>query len=355
MVLLLLLDHLPYSGIHFREADTGLTYFGAARADVLYTIRNHAVKVYESIENVDPPIQGSVLTIGNFDGVHRGHQQLLAQAGLFAANTGGPVVVMTFDPHPVSIVRPDFTPKRLMPLNEKLLRLREAGADVVVVARSEPKLFSLTAAQFVQDVIQARFHPTHIVEGPTFGFGKGREGTPELLKTLAGEFGCEVHILEAVHLQVDEGDTMLVSSSLIRQLLGDGKVRRAGLCLGRAYGLFGSVVEGMQRGTDLGFPTVNLAVEDQLIPKDGVYAGIAKVVGRELAAAISIGSAPTFGDVPRQIEAHLLDFDGDLYGEQIRLDFLRFLREQQKFTGVEALKAQLCIDIQAVRDAHDNS
>ncbi len=319
----------------------------------MYTRRNYAVKVYESIENVDPPIQGSVLTIGNFDGVHRGHQQLLAQAGLFAANTGGPVVVMTFDPHPMSVVRPDFTPQRLMPRNEKLLRLKEAGADVIVIARSEPKLFSLTAAQFVHEVILARFHPTHIVEGPTFGFGKGREGTPELLKKLAGEFGCEVHILQAVHLQVDEGDTMLVSSSLIRQLLSHGKVRRASLCLGRPFGLFGSVVEGMQRGAELGFPTVNLAVEDQLIPKDGVYAGIAQVDGKELAAAISIGSAPTFGDVSRQIEAHLLDFDGDLYGEKIQLDFLRFLREQQKFPGVDALKAQLRLDVQAVRDAQD--
>jgi len=291
--------------------------------------------------------------IGNFDGFHRGHQQLLAQAGLFAANTGGPVVVMTFDPHPMSVVRPDFTPKRLMPRDEKLLRLRDAGADVVVVARSEPKLFSLTAAQFVREVIEARFHPTHIVEGPTFGFGKGREGSPELLTTLAGKFGCEVHILEAVHMQVDKGDMMMVSSSLIRQLLGDGKVRQAALCLGRPYGLFGGVIEGMQRGAELGFPTVNLAVEDQLIPKDGVYAGIARVGGKDLAAAISIGSAPTFGDVSRQIEAHLLDFDGDLYGQSVRLDFLRILRNQEKFSGVEALKAQLSLDVQAVREAQD--
>ncbi len=313
------------------------------------------MKVYESIENVDPPIEGSVLTVGNFDGVHRAHQQLLAQAGLFAANTGGPVVVLTFDPHPLSVVRPAMAPQRLMPRNEKLLRLREAGADVVVIARSEPGLLGLSAEAFVRDVIQARFQPTHIVEGPSFGFGRGREGTPELLATLAGTFGCEVHILEAVHLQVDEGETLLVSSSLIRQLLSEGKVRRAALCLGRPYSLLGSVVEGMQRGAKLGFPTINLAVEDQLIPKDGVYAGSARVVGRDWAAAISIGPAPTFGDALRQIEAHLLDFDGDLYGEQVRLDFLHFLRGQQKFSGVEALKAQLSVDVQSVRDARDQS
>lgn len=318
------------------------------------------MKVFYGIDAVDPPIRGAVLTIGNFDGVHRAHQQLLAQAGLFAANTQGPVTVLTFEPHPLTVVAPDKAPPRLTSPEEKIRRLKKAGADVVVVARSEPGLLRLQAEVFVEDVIHRRFNPTHVVEGPSFGFGRGRKGTPALLKKCAAQFGCEVHILDPVKVQIDQGETLLVSSSLIRQLIQQGKVHRAVLCLGRAYTLTGNVVSGEERGRTLGFPTANLAVRDQLIPGEGVYAGRAFIHEKGHPCAISIGCAPTFGPSPRRIEAYVLDFSGDLYGQSIRLEFSKFLRGQRSFESPEALARQLASDVQAVRDhvdslgVHDN-
>ncbi|UCE61074.1 MAG: bifunctional riboflavin kinase/FAD synthetase [Phycisphaerales bacterium] len=307
------------------------------------------MKIIQGIEAVAPPFPQSVLSIGNFDGVHRAHQQLLAQAGLFAANTGGPVVVLTFEPHPLVVVRPEKAPPRLSPAQEKLRYLAEAGADVVVVARSDHALLDLEAEAFIHEVIRERFNPTHIVEGPSFGFGKGRKGNPELLRDVAAGFGCEVHIVDPVTLQVTEGETLLVSSSLIRGLIIQGKVHRAALCLGRPYTLVGTVGEGVRRGRTIGFPTANLEVEDQLIPADGVYAGRSIVRDTLHLSAISIGSAPTFGEGDRQVEAYLLDFDGDLYGEPLRLEFDRLLRPQRTYDSPEALIDQIRRDVQAVR------
>lgn len=313
------------------------------------------MKILEGLESLDPPLEQSVLTVGNFDGVHRAHQQLLAQAGLFAANTGGPVVVLTFEPHPLTVVAPDKAPPRLSTPEDKLTYLREAGADIVVVARSEPGLLGMEAERFVEDVIIRRFHPTHIVEGPSFGFGRGRRGTPELLARVAGRFSAQVHIVEPITLQIDQGEPMLVSSSLIRRLLGEGKVHRAALCLGRPHVVVGVVVEGERRGRTLGFPTANVAVARQLLPGDGVYSGRATVHGACHRAAISIGINPTFKGTQRRVEAHLLDFDGDIYGESIRVEFLRRLRGQETYDSPEALVRQLRLDVDAVRGDDDPS
>lgn len=306
--------------------------------------------VFCGLETLEPPLSRSVLTIGNFDGVHRAHQQIIAQAGLFAANTGGRVAVLTFEPHPLTVVAPTKAPARLMPLEEKLRCIAAAGADVAVVARSDPALLGLEAERFVEEVIRRRFAPTHIVEGPSFGFGRGRRGTAELLRALAAGFGCEVHIVSPVTVQVDEGETLLVSSSLIRGLIRDGKVRRAAMCLGRPYALFGEVVHGEHRGRTLSFPTANLAVAEQLIPGDGVYAGWAVTDAGRFASAISIGMTPTFGGGARRVEAHLLGFDGDLYGRPMRLEFDRPLRGQRAFESGAALRAQLERDVVAVRE-----
>jgi riboflavin kinase/FMN adenylyltransferase len=211
----------------------------------------------------------------------------------------------------------------------------------------------MEAERFVEEVVVRRFRPTHIVEGPSFGFGRGRKGTAELLRRVASRFDCEVHVLEPVTLQVDQGETLLVSSSLIRRLLEEGKVRRAGLCMGRPYALTGKVVEGDRRGRVLGFPTANLAPSDQLVPGDGVYAGRAAVGDESYLAAISIGDTPTFGGARKLFEAHLLDFDGDLYGETMQIKFGRLLRRQRAFDSAEALVEQMRRDISDVRtDAH---
>ncbi len=307
------------------------------------------MKVIEGLDKLPAPVAQSVLTIGNFDGVHRGHQQLLAQAGLCAANTGGPVIVLTFEPHPVSVITPEHAPPRLMIGDEKRRALAEAGADLIVIAKSEPALLGLEPEQFVDDILWKRFHPTHIVEGPNFGFGRKRRGTPEMLHELAGRHGCEVHILKPVTLDIDERETLLVSSTVIRDLIQQGKVRRASLCLGRPYALLGRVVHGAQRGRRIGVPTANLEPEDQLVPGESVYSGVARVGNLHRPCAISIGRTPTFSDGALQIEAHLLDFDGDLYDKPMRLEFHHRLRHQQKFESTEALLEQLQQDIAAVR------
>ena len=307
------------------------------------------LKTIIGLESIDPPLKQSVLTIGNFDGVHRGHQQLLAQAGLFAANTGGPVVVLTFEPHPLTVVAPAKAPARLTTLDEKLLYLSNAGADITAVARSEPSLLGLEAEEFVEEILVRLFHPTHIVEGPSFQFGRGRQGNAELLRHMAGDIGCEVHTLEPVNVQIDQGETLMVSSSLIRELVTQGKVRRAGLCLGHPYVLEGRVVEGDRRGHTIGFPTANLEVADKLIPGESVYSGVAVVEDQTFAAAISVGQTPTFGGSERKIEAHILDFDGDLYGQSLRLEFGRRIRLQRTFESADNLVEQLRRDVEIVR------
>jgi len=307
------------------------------------------VKLIVGLEKLERPLAQSVLTIGNFDGVHLAHQQLLAQAGLFAANTGGPVVVLTFEPHPLSIVAPAKSPERLTPPNEKYRLLAHAGADLIVVAKSEPALLGVEPERFVDEIIWEKFHPTQIVEGPSFGFGRARRGTSEMLKELAAQHGCETHILPPVTLEIAAHETLLVSSTVIRGLIRDGEVRRAALCLGRPYALLGMVVRGNERGRDIGFPTANLAPEDQLLPGEGVYSGEAHVRDAAHPCAISIGRTPTFGGQRQQIEAHLVDFSENVYDQPMRLEFHRYLREQRKFDSVDDLVEQLRRDVAAIR------
>lgn len=299
-------------------------------------------------------VAGSVLTIGNFDGVHRGHQQLLAQGCLLAADTRGPLVVLTFEPHPLSVVAPAQAPVRLMTLDDKLAHLAALGADVTVVAESNRALLGMEAESFVRDVVVSRFRPSHVVEGASFGFGRGRRGNVELLRALGQSHGFELCVVGPISLQIQDGETVLVSSSLIRRLIEQGRVHQAALCLGRPYRLAGTVVPGHRRGRALGYPTANLMVDDVLIPPDGVYSGLARVEDLSVPAAISIGTAPTFGEGPRQIEAYLLDFEGNVYGQRIRLDLLRWLRPQETYSTAEVLIEQMHRDVAEVRShAHD--
>lgn len=307
------------------------------------------MSVLRGLEQVPAALRGCVLTIGNFDGVHRGHQQIIAQAAMLAAPTRIQTIVLTFEPHPLQVVAPQRAPAKLMPLEERTRRLLGAGADVIVIAHSNPELLSLPAAEFVEQILVEKFAPRYVVEGQSFGFGRGRTGTVQLLQSLGPQLGFEVFIVGPLRLDLEAGKSVAVSSSLIRRLLLEGQVYQAQLCLGRPYALFGVVCRGHARGRGLGFPTVNLSELDQLIPAEGVYAGRAAVRGREHLAAISIGTVPTFGEGSVQVEAHLLDFEGDLYDEPIRLDFVHFLRVQQKFPAVEDLRRQIEEDVARVR------
>jgi len=306
------------------------------------------VRIVRSLDAGKLNLERSVLSIGNFDGLHRGHQQLLAQGAMFAENERAPLVVLTFDPHPIAILYPDRAPARLATQSDKLEAFRRHGVDVAVVLESSPELLGMEPDRFIEVVVEA-IHPVHVVEGASFAFGRHRKGTPELLGVLGDRFGFKVCVIEPVRLQLDEQPGVAVSSSLIRQLISEGKVHRAALCLGRPYSLTGRVSSGVGRGVTLGFPTANVADIEQLVPADGVYGGVAIVGGCSTTAAISIGTNPTFDGSERKVEAHLLDFDKNVTDEFIRLNFDVWLREQRKFADGDDLARQIADDIATIR------
>jgi riboflavin kinase/FMN adenylyltransferase len=292
--------------------------------------------------------QHCVLTIGNFDGVHRGHAAIGARARELADREDVPLIALTFEPHPLEVLRSGQGPRRLTTPEQKLAALHALGFDRTVVIPSTPDFLAISADDFVRDVIVTRFLPLHVVEGRNFGYGRGRQGSVDTLREAGRQLGFEVHVVEPVQQQLADGTDERVSSSLIRQLLIEGQVEIANQALGRSYELTGEVVTGNRRGRLLGFPTANVAVNDVLVPADGVYAAAAHVHGRTWKAAVSIGRTPTFGGEERQIEAHLLEFDGDLYDQAMTLHMLRRLRDQRKFASQEELVKQLESDVQAV-------
>jgi len=303
----------------------------------------------QSLESVGTDAQNCVLTMGNFDGVHIGHQRILQSARTLADEASLPVVVMTFDPPPDLVLRPDDKPQRITPHRQKCDLLARAGADVVVTARVNKSLLAMSSNEFIDDVIVERFTPRHVVEGYNFFFGKGRNGTVQTLQESGPRKGFEVHLVAPVALEI-EGMSRRVSSTVIRGLVASGDVADAGRCLGRPFALYCEVASGKGRGRELKFPTVNLAPGEQVIPADGVYAGRAEINGENFIAAISVGRNPTFGDIEHTVEAHLIDAAGDYYGQQIALSFVEQLREQKTFDDSGSLRAQIKKDVQRVRE-----
>lgn len=297
----------------------------------------------------------TVVSIGNFDGVHLGHRRILQQARQIARERHLKVTALTFDPHPATVLRPGQPPPRLTHLKAKTAQLRKAGADKVVVLPPSLSLLSLEPDAFVKELCH-QHQPKVLVEGPDFRFGRQRAGDVHRLSRLGRENGFETIVVEAVEVGLSDQLSVTVSSSLLRWLIARGRVRDATRCLGRQYQLTGPVTRGQQRGRSIGVPTANLqisALSGQAIPAEGVYAGFVELPsGAEWPAAISVGRKPTFEHRRLSIEAHLLDYDGDLYNQKITIRFARWLRDQQVFAGVEALKSQLQHDIHQCRTWH---
>ena len=308
------------------------------------------VRIFDGVESIDPVLRGAVLSVGNFDGVHLGHQRILRTARALAHVSSAAVIAMTFEPHPVELLRPAQAPKRLTLWEEKARHLTDVGADAIVRLKTDWSLLSMSAEDFVRDILVKRIHPSYIVEGPNFGFGRGRTGNADTLRQLSPKGGFQVHVVEPfqVHYPGDV-EAMVVSSTTVRQLLAAGDVARAAACLGRPYTLIGGVVRGAGEGKNLGYPTINLEVGGQLVPGEGVYAGWAEVRGDRHIAAISIGTRPTLGGSSLAIEAFLLGGSGDYYGEVARVDVIAFLREQRRFESPEALSEQIRRDVEGVR------
>lgn len=307
------------------------------------------MRVYRGVAGIDDALRGAVLTVGNFDGVHLGHQRILRTARALAHVSSSAVVAMTFEPLPLAILRPDAAPLRLTPWDEKLAQLQRAGADAVVRLDADWPLLSLSAEDFVREILVKRIHPSYIVEGPNFGFGRGRAGNVDTLRMLASRGGFQVRDVEPYRLELADDGLVAVSSTLIRRLVAAGRVEDAAKCLGRPYALAGQVVHGAGEGRKMGYPTINLEVREQLIPAEGVYAGWAEVAGMHRPAAISVGTRPTLGGGALVVEAFVLEESGDWYASTARLEFVARLRDQRKFASREDLTRQITQDIEQVR------
>lgn len=302
------------------------------------------------LDAISDNLRGCVLTIGNFDGVHLGHQKIVQTARSLAQSAGAAVVAVTFEPPPELAFHPDSPPRRITPNNRKCELLRQAGADCVVFAAATPELLGVPAKEFVSDFIVKRFAATHVVEGFDFHFGAKRGGNVSLLGLLGLHFGFAAHVVEAVTLDFPQGQ-LRISSTLIRQFISEGSVEDAARCMGRPFELAGPVIAGEGKGRLIDFPTANLAHGEQIVPADGVYAGRATIDGRTYPAAISVGHKLTLGPTTHLfIEAFLIDAHGDFYNRQMTLAFLAHLRPQEKFADMAALQAQIARDVQKTRE-----
>ena len=293
-----------------------------------------------------PRDRGTVVTVGTFDGVHRGHWEVLGEIRRRASETGRRSVLLTFHPHPLRIVRPEHAPPLLTTPLEKKEILAESGLDYAVFLSFTPALSRYTPRRFVEEILVGRLGVEELVIGYDHGFGRGRSGDADTLREIGAELGFVVDVVPPV-----ESAGEPISSSRIRRAVETGDVERARSGLGRPYSIRGLVVRGEGRGKTLGFPTANLAVtsSDKLIPPPGIYAvrGILRRGTHE--GALHIGPRPTFRGSPPTIELHLVDFDGELYGEEVRVDFVRWLREVRPFASAEALVGQMREDVELAR------
>jgi len=289
-------------------------------------------------------VRGGHLSIGNFDGVHRGHQAMLRRLVTGARQAGVPAVALTFEPHPLNLVAPDRTPPRLTTALRRAELIAACGVDFLIEYPTDPALLKLTAREFFEQIICATIDARGIVEGPNFCFGRGRGGTIDVLKTLCDEARIPLTVMDVVSV----GET-LVSSSEIRQAIAAGRLTEAVAMLGNLFRVTGTVIRGAGRGASIGFGTANLGQIETLLPGDGVYAGVADFDGRRFAAAVNCGGNPTFGDTARKVEAHLIGYaGGDLYGRQLSVDLAGRVRDTLRFANVDALRRQLADDVRSV-------
>lgn len=282
------------------------------------------------------------VSIGNFDGVHRGHARIVERLIAAARKVGGPSVVFTFDPHPVRLLRPSEAPPPLTWTDRKAELLGELGVDIVIAYPTDEWLLGLSAEDFFRWTVVERLQARAMVEGPNFFFGRNRQGDTAVLGALCDRFGVKLEIVEPLLVAGD-----YVSSSRVRQAVRQGDVALAASLLTRPYRIRGMVTHGAARGARIGFPTANVDAIDTVLPGQGVYAGSAIVGDATWPAAVNIGPNPTFGEHAVKVEAHLIGFHGSLYGQPLEIDFLARLRDTCKFASLDSLQEQLRQDVAA--------
>jgi riboflavin kinase/FMN adenylyltransferase len=315
-----------------------------ARGTVAHIIPYMATAHLDWHEHPPPAFLAGAVTVGNFDGVHRGHRALVAAARRRADAGGGPAVAVTFDPPPHQVLHPGSDRPPLTTIPQRAELLHAAGADHVVVLRTSAALLALCAEAFFEDVIARQLGAAAVVEGYNFRFGRGRLGTNDTLRELCRAAGMAFEVVPPFALGGEP-----VSSSLVRAALVAGDVARAAELLGRNYRIAGTVVAGARRGRTIGFPTANLGDVPTVLPGNGVYAARAAVGGAVWPAAANVGPNPTFGEDARKIEVHLIGFGGDVYGQEMAVEFVARLRATRPFAGVNELVAQVTRDVADAR------
>ena len=304
------------------------------------------MRIIYDLKELDKPLENPVLTIGNFDGVHKGHLALFEMVKARARAINGRSVVMTFEPHPVKVMKPGKGLSIITPIKQKLKLISDADIDVILCIPFDKKFSSISAHDFIRDILVGAIGIRELVVGYDYSFGNNRQGDIKLLKRMGDELGFKVHTIEPIHL-----DRVLVSSTSIRNLIREGDLEHARVLLGRDYQISGRVTSGAGRGGKiLGFPTANLIPGDELIPKKGVYAVIAVMDSREYFGVCNIGNNPTFGANSLTIETHMLDFKGETVGKDLTVRFMKRLRDEKSFAGIEELSAQIASDIKKARE-----
>ncbi|MDN5667938.1 MAG: bifunctional riboflavin kinase/FAD synthetase [Renibacterium salmoninarum] len=309
------------------------------------------MQYFNGISEVPADFGPSVVTLGNFDGVHRGHQEVLRKLVGLARSQGAKAVAITFDPHPAQVHRPESAPGQIMSLADRVDTMSQTGLDAVLVLHYTLEFAQQSPEEFVRATFVEALHAAAVVIGHDVRFGKANAGDLGTMQELGGRFGFQVQVIG------EFGTDRRCSSTWVREALDRGDVRTAAEVLGRAHHMRGTVVHGAARGRELGFPTANLAPEASgYIPADGIYAGwLVDAVGNRWPAAISVGSNPTFEGVSRQVEAHVIDRpeeaveDFDLYGQSVTVEFIERLRGMVAYTGPEALIEQMCKDVVQAR------
>jgi riboflavin kinase/FMN adenylyltransferase len=304
------------------------------------------MKIYSELSEIERPFYKAALTIGNFDGVHLGHQALFRKVVEISAETGGDKVALTFHPHPMKVLRPDNPPKLISTLEQKVELIMAAGIDHLVCLPFTREFASTTATEFVEDILWRRLGVLDLVVGYDYACGKGREGDIRFLEKMGSRLGFRVHVVPPVKV-----DGKIVSSTAIRELVKNGEMGEVKKMLGRYYQIRGVVRKGKKRGGPVvGFPTANLSINrEDLCPKPGVYA--VQVLHGEscYSGVINIGYNPTFGDNKLGAEVHIFDFNKDIYGHEIKVNLVARIRDEKRFSGPEELATQITADIEKAR------
>jgi len=299
------------------------------------------MEIIKGIENLKGPFRNPVVTLGNFDGVHLGHQRIFKKVKEEARKIGGESVVITFEPHPLKILSPAQCPPLLTPFKKKMMFIAETGVDKVLCIQFTMAFAWLSPPEFVNSILAGKVGAKKILVGYNYRFGKEKSGDVDSLKENCARFGIEVEVVEALIV-----DDAIVSSSKIRDLIGNGEVEKASKLMGRDYPVIGRVIEGAKRGHTLGIPTANLEMTEELYPKPGVYAVRVNLHGQCFNGLANIGFNPTFNANAVSLEVHILNFDREIYGEDLQVCFTKRIRDEIRFTSIEMLIEQIRKDIE---------